>query len=204
MAGTRGRRRADRGRRRAGGQSAAAPPPAGCSHQEGSTPPHQGSRSGGRDPAPASLEPAIRRPLASVRAPRQGHRRRGGDSPRAGGNPRRRPRAARRWRPGPWLRPGAGARVPVPRCQARRANPRHQRALALSALDCQRLVTWVPASPTPDSDALSNRPYLRFQGRAPPTSGRERSAQDPYSGIQLCAAAPDPDSEPRAPGDERQ
>lgn len=50
------------------------------------------------DPAPAArlLGLATKRPGASVRAPGQGHRRRGDDSPRAGGSPRRRPRAARR------------------------------------------------------------------------------------------------------------
>lgn len=161
------------GRRWPGDQKASAPPPAGGSHREGGTRPtgkeaHPG-RSGDPDPAAAALEPTIKRPLASVRAPRQGHRRRGGDSPRADGSPRRRPRAARRWRPDPWLRPSGGARVryracPVPRCPPRSATRRHQRALALSALDCERLVTWVPASPTPDSDVLSNRPLPPFPG----------------------------------------
>lgn len=216
MAGTRGWRRADGGRRPAGGQRAAAPPPAGGSHPEGGTPPtgkeahppptgkeaHPGL-SGGRDPAANALEPAIRRPLASGRAPRQGHRRRGGDSPRAGGSPRRRPRAARRWRPDPWRRPGGGARVPYSRAHpaaqpgATSAHSPSRRSIA-GALSRGRL----PLPPL-TLTLLATGPYLRFQGRAPPASGRERRAQDPGSGIQLRSARPDPDSEPRAPGDEQ-
>lgn len=69
-----------------------------------------------------------------------------------------------------------------------------------SALSRGRLAT-----PTPDSDALSNRraaPSPRT--RAPPTSGCERRARDPDSGIPPRAAPPDPVVEWRAPGDELQ
>lgn len=77
-------------------------------------------------------------------------------------------------------RPMAAARrrraCPVPRCPPRSATRRHQRTLALSALDCERLVTWVPASPTPDSDVLSNRPLPPFPGtRASNFRSREAS-----------------------------
>lgn len=140
-AGTWGWRRADRGRRRAGTQGCHGAfsrrrfPPG-----RGTTLPREATQR--RDPAAAASGPAIRRPRASERVPRQDLRRRRGDSPRAGGSPRRRPRAARRWRPGPWPR-SARATVPGDR-DAYPGGPTSspQRGLALSALDYPRLVTW--------------------------------------------------------------
>ena len=77
-----------------------------------------------------------------------------------------------------------------------------QHGLALSALDYPRLVTWAPGHAHPNSDALREQPAAPFPGtREPPTSGRDGRSQDPDLGISLCAAPRDPDS--RAAGARR-
>lgn len=120
------------GRRRAGGQRASAPPPAGGSHREGGT--HRPLGGPGRCRC---------RPRAGDQtAPRV----------RAGAPPRSPAPRGRltpcRWKPSAppagcsalAPRPIAAARrrrpCPVPLCPPRSATRRHQRALALSALDC--------------------------------------------------------------------
>lgn len=97
----------------------------------------------------------------------------------------------------------AGLRRPCP-------EPAHRPGAASTDSPSRRSITSALsrgrlATPTPDSDALSNRraaPSPRT--RAPRTSGCERRAQDPDSAIPPGAAPPDPVLEPRAPGDELQ